>query len=62
MPNTIDGQYILYVLLIFSFLSDIFCEKIDDKKWKRGNSSFTFYLAYSSVVIYCDNVYLHVLE
>ena len=24
MPNTIDGQYILYVLLIFSFLSDIF--------------------------------------
>ena len=28
MPNTIDGQYILYVLLIFSFLSDIFREKI----------------------------------
>lgn len=28
MPNTIDGQYILYVLLIFSFLSDIFPEKI----------------------------------
>ena len=27
MPNTIDGQYILYVLLIFSFLSDIFTEK-----------------------------------
>ena len=27
MPNTIDGQYILYVLLIFSFLSDIFKEK-----------------------------------
>jgi len=26
MPNTIDGQYILYVLLIFSFLSDIFQE------------------------------------
>lgn len=26
MPNTIDGQYILYVLLIFSFLSDIFPE------------------------------------
>lgn len=28
MPNTIDGQYILYVLLIFSFLSDIFRKKI----------------------------------
>lgn len=28
MPNTIDGQYILYVLLIFSFLSDIFPEKL----------------------------------
>lgn len=28
MPNTTDGQYILYVLLIFSFLSDIFREKI----------------------------------
>lgn len=27
MPNTIDGQYILYVLLIFSFLSDIFYQK-----------------------------------
>jgi len=31
MPNTIDGQYILYVLLIFSFLSDIFIKKIESK-------------------------------
>lgn len=29
MPNTIDGQYILYVLLIFSFLSDIFWKNCD---------------------------------
>lgn len=32
MPNTIDGQYILYVLLIFSFLSDIFPKNIHDDR------------------------------
>jgi hypothetical protein len=38
MPNTIDGQYILYVLLIFSFLSDIFVQNPNGRshfeRWK----------------------------
>ena len=38
MPNTIDGQYILYVLLIFSFLSDIFTKKTS--KYVPSNGFF----------------------